>query len=142
MIKKILTITVILLLAVTIVAAADVGNMKMPADFKSTGTGMYNQQDSNGGGTGFNAAVYKYTDTDFQEWTTDDPTDNFKVTQNGDYYKYTSDADEGVVEVVEIDGEKFIVVFSATSLASGGVSDCVKFMEEFNSLNGAKPVSV
>lgn len=141
MIKKIIITSIILLLTIGIVIAADVESMKMPDGFESTGSGMYSQKDPlTNGGTGFNVAIYEYTDSDFADWTTNHTEDDYTVTKTGSLYWYTDMVDEGVIEVVEIDDTKYIVVFSATSKADGGVDQAYEYMMEFNDLNNAKVV--
>ena len=142
--KIIITILMIALLTLTIVSAVDLGNLKMPKDFKNTGSaGMYSQQDSNGAGTGFNAAITKYTDSDAESWLKNDTSDGYVVIKKGDEYWYTSESDAGVVEFGEVDGEKCIIVFSTPHvLSSDDISKCYDYMMEFNGLNNVKPVSV
>lgn len=144
MIKKIMLISIILLLTIGIVAAADLNNLKMPKDFKNTGSaGMYSQQDSNGAGTGFNAAITKYTDADADSWLKNDTSDGYVVMKKGSEYWYTSQSDAGVVEVGELDGERYIIVFSTPHvLSSDDIGKCYDFMMEFNGLNNVKPVTV
>lgn len=139
--KKIIITLLLLLLTIGIVTAADIGNLKVPDGFESDGNGMYNQKNPlTNGGTGFNIFIYKYTDSDFKEWTTN--SDDYTVNKTADIYWYTDIGDEGVIEVFELDGDKYIGVFSATSNTNFNTDQAYEYMMEFNKLNNVKPVSV
>lgn len=141
--KKIILIGLLLVLTIGVVSAVDIEKMKMPERFESTGGGLYSQKDPfTNGGTGFNVAIYNYSDSTFKEWTTNDT--DYEVNKTGDIYWYIdkTSKDEGIIEVVEMEGQKLIVVFSATSLAKGGVDQAFEYMLEFNKLNNVKAISV
>ena len=141
--KKLIIIGVLLLLTIGVATAADIDKMKMPEDFESTGGGLYRQVNHwDNGGTGFNVVIVECTDSNLQEWTTNNSDFEYSVTKTMDIYWYTDMDIQGVFEIVEIDGEKYIVDFSASSKADGGVDQAYKYMMEFNDLNNLKPISV
>lgn len=141
--KKLIIIGVLLLLTIGVATAADIDKMKMPEDFESTGGGQYRQVNHwDNGGTGFNVVIVECTDSNLQEWTTNNSDFEYSVTKTMDIYWYTDMDIQGVFEIVEIDGEKYIVDFSASSKADGGVDQAYKYMMEFNDLNNLKPISV
>ena len=141
--KKLIIIGVLLLLTIGVATAADIDKMKMPEDFESTGGGQYRQVNRwDNGGTGFNVVIVECTDSNLQEWTTNNSDFEYSVTKTMDIYWYTDMDIQGVFEIVEIDGEKYIVDFSASSKADGGVDQAYKYMMEFNDLNNLKPISV
>ena len=139
--KVLIGFLLVVLLSLTVVSAADINNLKMPDGFENTGTGMYNQKDPlTNGGTGFNIIISKYTDSALKDWTTNDT--DYTVTKTGGIYWYTDVGDEGVIEVFELDGEKYIGVFSATSKTNFNTDKAFEYMTEFNKLNNVKQVSV
>lgn len=141
--KKIIIIGLLLVLTIGVVTAADIDHMKMPDDFESTGGGQYRQVNTyNNGGTGFNVIIVECTDTNFHDWTTNDTDLDYGVIKTGNLYWYTYMDTKGVFEIVNIDDEKYIVDFSATSLAEGGVDQAYDYMMEFNDLNNLEPIAV
>ena len=141
MLKKIILTILILSLTIGIVAATDINKLKMPDGFENTGNGMYNQKNPlTNGGTGFNVIINKYTPESFKEWSVNDT--DYTVNKTGDLYWYTSSGDDGVIEVFELDGEKYYAVFSATSNTNFNTDKAFEYMSEFNKLNNVKPVTV
>lgn len=139
--KKWIIIGVLLVLTIGVAAAADIEKLKMPDGFESTGGGLYSQKDPwTNGGTGFNVIISEYTDSEFKEWTTNNTEDKYSVVKTGGYSWFTDSSmkEDGIIEVGEIDGVKYIIVFYATSKAKGGVDQAFEYMMEFNKLNNVK----
>lgn len=139
--KKWIILGVLLVLTIGIAAAADIDKLKMPDGFESTGGGLYHQVDPwTNGGNGFNVIISEYTDSEFEEWTTNSTEDQYSVVKTGGYYWFTDSfmKEDGIIEVGEIDGVKYIIVFYATSKAKGGVDQAFEYMMEFNKLNNVK----
>ena len=139
--RKWIILGVLLVLTIGVAAAADIDKLKMPDGFESTGGGFYHQIDPwTNGGNGFNVIISKYTDSDFEDWTTNNTEDQYSVIKTGGLYWFTDSfmKEDGIIEVGEIDGEKYIIVFYATSNAKGGVDQAYEYMMEFNDLNNVK----
>ncbi|MBQ6512470.1 hypothetical protein [Methanobrevibacter sp.] len=70
--------------------------------------------------------------------------DDFKIDKNSDNTANFTDydhAEHGVVEVVSIDGEDFVVVFWAKDTSNTNNSDLISLLNEFNKDNNVKAVA-
>lgn len=70
--------------------------------------------------------------------------DDYKVTVNGTFAQYTNKLEDkvGVLEILEIKGDKYLVECSFDELQNSKISACQKYLEEFNDLNKFKPLKI
>lgn len=72
------------------------------------------------------------------------PDDDFKVDKNSDNIVNFTDYDHaqhGVAEVVDVDGEGFIVVFWAKDTSNVSTADLMSQLNDFNKDNGVEAIS-
>ena len=144
---KIITILTLLLLTIGIAAATDINNMKVPDGWEATGGGSYHEiGDSPGQGSGQNMMIQKWSDSFKEEFYENHTDEQYMVTDTGNNtYMFIDDlnADAGSFEVVEIDGEKYFVLFTTVdNYDTEEIADTSLFMQEFNELNNLHPVEV
>jgi hypothetical protein len=70
--------------------------------------------------------------------------DDYKVKINGTYAEYSNEMMEkvGALELIEIDGDQYIVDCSFDDMDKSKTKDCQKYLEEFNEVNKFKPVKI
>ena len=131
MIKKIILIFSIFLL-LGACYAVDIHDYKLPDHYRVE-TGNWA---SNGD---FALNISEYNESDYEPFFTNN-TDNQVVVKNN-ISNYTSYSGTGAVEVVEINGEKYIVESYITGNYRSKISECYNNLIEFNKLNNLKPVA-
>ena len=146
-IGKILIMIGILFLFIGIVSATDINNLKVPDGWKALGGGSYHEEgDSPGQGSGHNMMIQKWSDSFKDEYYQNNTDEQYTVTDTGgNTFMYIDDLnhDAGSFEVVEIDGQKYFVLFSTTdNMDVEKIADTSGFMQEFNKLNNLEPVEV
>lgn len=156
--KKIFFVLIISLFLVGCVAAAELIDFKID---DSLYTSNYTESDmivyfddTNSSGL----CIFKYYENETEE-TNDDSVDNvvkdegndylvadedFKLDKNSDNTANFTDNDEnnmGVVEVVEVDNEKFVIVFWASNGNNADYADLLAQLNDFNKENNLAPVA-
>ena len=104
---------------------------------------------------GFDRGAVTFTHDDFEmdmKWYSsfvdhDDyfkNSDDYKVKINGTYAEYSKEMMEkvGALELIEIDGDQYIVDCSFDDMDKSKTKDCQKYLEEFNEVNKFKPVKI
>lgn len=105
---------------------------------------------------GFERNPVTFTHGDFEmemKWYSDfidhddyfNNTDDRKVEMiNDTYAEYTDSFKEnvGALELIKIDGDKYIVDCSFDDLNKNKTKDCLKYLEEFNEVNKFKPIKI
>lgn len=131
MIKKIAILAIFLLLSVGFVSAVDLDDFELTDGFSKDSTNFATDDD-------FSLSVANYDeDLDYDLLFKDDG--DYTVTV-GEISKYVDKTVKqvGVLEIVEIDGEKVLI-----ELYSGNMSDldeCYDKLIEFNELNNLEPI--
>lgn len=71
-------------------------------------------------------------------------TDDKKVQINGTHAEYVDNAFKkvGAAELVEIDGETYVVYCTYDKLDANKTKECFKYLEEFNDVNKFKAVEI
>ena len=145
---KILTAITLLSLLVGMVVATDVNNLKVPDGWEAINDHTYHEKGSDpGAGSGRNMMIEKWYDGLKDEYYNNISEEHYRVIDNGDNTFDYSDAmndDYGCFEVVEINGEKYFVIFfnmMESDFDSVNVSTHDLIME-FNKLNNLKPIEV
>ena len=143
MMKKATIILITLLLATGIVAAKEVTDFKIPFEFSDNPTdGVYKVPNGNDEPT---FIILKTDDT--SEIDTNET--GYRIyptgeTENTYYYVDESLGEQGCVEQIEVDGDKFLVF----STYSKGVEDkgylgaALLSIQDFNSNNNVKPLKI
>ncbi len=129
------------------VCATDINNLKVPDGWKAIGGGSYHQEGiSPGSGNGQNMMIQKYHDSLKDEYYQNISSEQYFVIDKGnDTYMFTDgyNEDSGSFEVVEIDGQKYFVLFTTVDdLNVEEVAKTYMFMMEFNQLNNLEPIAV
>lgn len=147
MLKKIILImTIFLIIGSTY--ATDVDNLQVPDGWESIGSGSYHEiSDSPGAGSGRNMMIQKWYDGLKNEYYSNITDEHYYVYDNGDNtFNYTDGLNEdyGCFEVVELDGERYFVIFWNVVDADFDSVDVSTYdlLMEFNKLNNLEPVSV
>lgn len=133
MLKKIALTLTVLILAVGIVSAVDMTDMKVPDGFEKYSSNCFEKDD-------FELNLVSYSDSDKGLIFEDD--EDYTVSEySSNIYKYTDKLvkNVGAVELVEIDGDKYLVecVKKDTTTEDSSVYD---YITEFNSLNDLTPI--
>ena len=155
--KNILILLCVSLLLIGAVSAQKtVNDFKVDESYNSAFNGTYNslyfneKQDSG-------VTIYQYLDSDvdddveaYDNLMHDDgrdyitPDDDFKIEKNSDNTANFTDYDHaqhGVVEMINIDGEDFVIVFWVKDSSSINNSDLISYLHEFNKDNNVKAIA-
>ena len=133
MLRKIALTLIVLILTVGVVSAIDMTDMKVPDGFEKSSSNCFEKGD-------FELNLVHYSDSSKDLVFEDD--DDYTVSEySSNIYKYTDKLvkNVGAVEVVEIDGDKYLIecVETGTTSHDGAVYD---YLTEFNSLNDLTPI--
>lgn len=134
-IKIIFTSLILLAFAVGIVSAEGITDYNAPLDFERGAVTFTNDD--------FEMRMDSYSEfIDYDDKFKNN--DNYDVKVNGTFAQYTNKLEEkvGVLEIVKIDGDKYLVECSFDELEKSKIKDCQKYMEEFNDLNKFKPIKI
>lgn len=133
MFKKITLTMIVLILAVGFVSAMDIEDMKVPDGFKKSSSNCFEKGD-------YELNLAPYSNSDKGLVFEDD--DDYSVSEySSNIYKYTDKLvkNAGAVEVVELDGSKYLVECVKKDTASED-SSIYSYLTEFNSLNDLTPI--
>lgn len=138
--KKIILILAIFLLIGTVCAAHNNEIFTAPNGLHKMGYNDFVDE------KGHNINIYNYTDSLKGTWFENDTSDGYLVQPyegNPNIYIYAKDnnKDCGILEVVEKDGNKYIIN-SWTPKGSSEAKTVAHNLEEFNKLNNLKPIEV
>ncbi len=135
----ILTAVSILFLVMGIVVATDINKLNMPNGWENSNDGVYRQVVKNIGSDGYFMNIQKLNDTIKNDFYNHPSSSTHIVDKGNNTFTFT-DAKAGSFEVVEIDGEKYFVMFWTAYSNDGNVNEAYDFMMQFNNLNGFEPV--
>ena len=142
---KILLILLALFLAIGFVYATDINNLNVPDGWKSTGKGSYYEEGaSNDSGQ---IVMVQKLENDFQEIFLNNHTDEGYTVMTNDslIYRYIDDFNKngGTFEVVEIDGEKYLIILNTRDYKNDKeLAKTYDSLMEFNKINNFKPINV
>lgn len=137
-----------LLILIGTVVATDVNELKVPDGWESLHNGNYHEVGQSAGqGSGRNMMIQKYSDSIKSDYCNNVSEDNYITFQNNDKtwnYSDGANQDTGCFEVVNIDGEKYFVVFSTQDNVELNKDSHTTYdlMVEFNKLNNFEPVEI
>ena len=132
---KVLIGLTILLLLMSVVVAKEVDEFKVPNGYKDQGNGAYS---SNNLGEGL--LVLEYNDENIKDYIENDMID---IKKGSDDVMTFDDAElnqHGVMEVVEADGSRFIIIFWAGDNSNIDDNSLESSLYNFNTLNNLEPV--
>ncbi|WP_405293991.1 hypothetical protein [Methanobrevibacter sp.] len=139
--KKILILVLATAMLIGAVSAADQSSFKVPTDFEDLGDGVYVLYDFAKNADEI-LSVVKYNEHDWKDYTTNDTKNNYVVVKDdNNTYNYTDGSvnEIGSFELIEVDGNKFIVDFSKVG-AENDFSQTYNNLLEFNKLNNVTAI--
>ena len=145
---KILIGLMLMFLIIGTATAVDTGNLKMPDGWEAIDDSTYHEiGDSPGSGSGRNIIIEKWHDSLKDEYYSNVSDEGYYVYSNGDNtfnYSDSLNEDYGCFEVVELDGEKYFVIFWNVMDADFDSVDVSTYdlLMDFNKLNNLEPVEV
>lgn len=134
---KIVILTLILfIISIGVVTAADMSDFKAPSDFTKS-SGDYFEYDD------FVLSLAPY-DKDISYDLLFEDDDGYSVNILGDKAEYrdTTVDHVGVLEIVNIDGEDYLVECYFDGDSNSKLEDCNSYINEFNELNDLEPISI
>ena len=147
MFKKVIFLLILGLVTVGVAVAADNATIsfEVPSDFEDVGDGVYVLYDVAKKPDQI-LSIVSFTEHDKEDYLTNDSTNNYTVFayENGTYnFVDKSMNEKGSFEIIEINGDKFIVDFAKEGIANEkDFNDTFKFLMEFNKLNKNKNITI
>ena len=141
MFKKIILFLLFAMMIVGAVSAADQTSFKTPTNFEDIGDGVYVLYDSFKNADEI-LSVVKYNAHDWKDYITNDTSNKYVVHKDkNNTYNYTDGSvnEIGSFELVEVEGNKFIIDFAKTG-TENDLSNTYSNMLEFNKLNNLTPI--
>ena len=133
MMKKIVLGACILFLLMGVVCATDINDFKMPNNFK-VGNKYYA---SNGD---FGISFNQYNDSNYDHYFTNNS--DYTVSTSNNITNYSGEIGVGCDEVVEINGERFVIESYYTGNEVSKLNGCYDNLLEFNRLNNLNPIEI
>lgn len=136
--KIIIATLLILITCASVVSAVNVDDFTFPSPLTKSGNGIYND------GTGQNILVVEYNNENKEMWLTQTDTNHVEEKENNMYqFKETNLDEYGWIEVVEKNGDKYIVVSWTPHTDDSTYQDAThENLINFNKLNNIEPVAV
>lgn len=132
---KILIAATAIFLMIGIVSAANPTDIfKAPSGLTASGN------DTFADGQNHNIQIFNYTDELYTKWFENDPTFSINNYKNNKFFTKNTEDHYGILEIVEKDGNKYIID-SWTAKNPNESNVLKKNLEEFNSVNGLKPIA-
>lgn len=141
MIRKISLLLLFSIMIIGAVSAADQSSFKTPTDFEDLGDGVYVLYDSLKN-TDEILSVVKFNQHDWDDYTRNDTSNKYVVYKDDNYtYNYTDGSvnEIGSFELIEVDGDKFIIDFAKTG-SDSDLKNTYDNLLEFNKLNNLTPI--
>ncbi|MBQ8018421.1 MAG: hypothetical protein IJ258_10015 [Methanobrevibacter sp.] len=141
MIKKVFLILLFSTIILGAVSAADQSSFKAPDDFEDIGDGVYVLYDSSKNADEI-LSVVKFNQHDWDDYITNDTENQYTVLKDeNNTYNYTDGSvnEIGSFELVEYDGDKFIIDFAKTG-SDNDLSYTYGNLMDFNKLNNITPI--
>ena len=134
--KILIAALMILIVGAGVAAAVEMSDLQAPSDLEK-GSGNYFENDE------FELSINSYDkEYDYDLLFSDDG--EYTVSVLGDTAEYTDKLVDhvGVLEIVEIDGEDYVVECYFDGTDDSKLSECNDYIIEFNELNGLEPKSI
>ena len=146
MFKKVMFILILGLITMGVVCAAnDTISFNVPSGFEDVGDGVFVLYDSIKRPDQI-LSIVSFTEHDKDDYLTNDTENNYTVFtyKNGTYNFIDKSLNEkGTFEIIEIDGDKYIVDFAKEGIDNEkDFKDTFKFLMEFNKLNKGKNITI
>lgn len=146
MFKKVVFLLILGLISVGVVFAADNATVfNVPTGFEDVGDGVFVLYDSIKKPDQI-LSIISYTEHDESDYLTNDSENNYTVfaLENGTFnFIDKSMGEKGSIEIIEVDGAKFIVDFAKEGIDDeNDFDDTFKNLMEFNKLNNVTPINV
>lgn len=140
MFKKMIPVLILSFVLIGAVYAADSTSFTPPENFEDIGDGVYVLYDSLKNADEI-LSVVKFNQHDWDDYTTNDTDNKYTVYKDNNTYNYTDGSvnEIGSFELIEIDGDKFIIDFAKTG-ADSDLKDTYDNLLEFNKLNNLTPI--
>ena len=141
MFKKIILFLLFAMMIVGVASAANQTSFKTPTNFEDIGDGVYVLYDSFKNADEI-LSVVKYNAHDWKDYITNDTSNKYVVHKDkNNTYNYTDGSvnEIGSFELVEVEGNKFIIDFAKTG-TENDLSNTYSNMLEFNKLNNITPI--
>ena len=140
MLKKIILLLIISVTLIGAVSAADQTSFKVQSDFEDLGDGVYVIYDAFKNADEI-LSVVKFNEHDWKDYTTNDTENKYVVVGENNTYNFTDGSvnEVGSFELIEVDGDKFIIDYAKAGNDEGLNQTFTKLIE-FNKLNNVTPV--
>jgi hypothetical protein len=133
---KILIATAAIFLMIGVVSAADqIDVFKAPSGFADSGNDTFTDTQNH------NIQIFNYTDELYNKMFESDPTFSISKFKDNHFFTKNSEKHYGILEIVEKDGNKYIID-SWAAKNPNEAHTLEKNLEEFNKVNDLKPITV
>lgn len=143
MFKKIFLVLFIGLISIGVVAAVDTGDFNIPDEFDELGGGVFILQSFMG--TDQYLTIVPFDDYYKADYLINDSSDGYFIflyKNNTFNYVQKSVNEQGSFEIVEVDGNKYIIDFSDDEINSNNdFTNTHKWLVEFNKLNNLTAIN-
>ena len=143
MFKKIFLVLFIGLISIGVVAAVDTGDFNIPDEFDELGGGVFILQSFMG--TDQYLTIVPFDDYYKADYLINDSSDGYFIFPNKNNtfnYVQKSVNEQGSFEIVEVDGNKYIIDFSDDEINSNNdFTNTHKWLVEFNKLNNLTAIN-
>ena len=133
--SKILIGLILIFLVIGTVNAADINDYKLPDNFKVESEFWASNGD-------YGIGIYEYQDSDYETFFTNTSESTVYIADNITNYTDSDTNTVGCDELVEIDGEKFLIESYFEGTDDSKIKDCYDFLLDFNELNNFEPLEV
>lgn len=140
MLKRVILLLIISMALIGAVSAADQTSFKVQSEFEDLGDGVYVIYDAFKNADEI-LSVVEFNDHDWKDYTTNDTENKYVVTGENNTYNFTDGSvnEVGSFELIEVDGDKFIVDYAKTG-NEDGLNQTFTNLMEFNKLNNVTPI--
>ncbi|MDO5815421.1 MAG: hypothetical protein Q4Q18_07270 [Methanobrevibacter sp.] len=140
MLKRVILLLIISMALIGAVSAADQTSFKVQSEFEDLGDGVYVIYDAFKNADEI-LSVVEFNEHDWKDYTTNDTENKYVVTGENNTYNFTDGSvnEVGSFELIEVDGDKFIVDYAKTG-NEDGLNQTFTNLMEFNKLNNVTPI--
>ena len=131
--KIILFLTIFLIIGA--VSAADINDYKLPDNLNVESEFWASNED-------YGIGIYEYEDSDYETFFTNTTESTVYIADNITNYTDTESSTVGCDEIVDINGEKYLIECYFEGTDDSKIKDCYDFLLEFNKLNNLEPIAV
>ena len=140
MLKRVILLLIISMALIGAVSAVDQTSFKVQSEFEDLGDGVYVIYDAFKNADEI-LSVVEFNEHDWKDYTTNDTENKYVVTGENNTYNFTDGSvnEVGSFELIEVDGDKFIVDYAKTG-NEDGLNQTFTNLMEFNKLNNVTPI--